>query len=264
MTSLRVVDIEDDALILSLLARDPSWTAYALADLDDPYRQHAHFRGAMQGETLAALLLIYMPPGLVALLPFGSTEGVTAILRESADLPEAAFVLCLADHLPAVEQHYTTAMVEMLRMVLRASDFRPATAPAAPIERLTVDDIPRISTLFTTPSEGGFFDRSLVETGYYFGAVIGGKLVAMGGIHTVSPRFACGTIGNVYTHPDYRGRGLATAVTSAVVEALMSAGCNLIALNVRADNAPAIAAYRRLGFETYLHFLEGQARLREL
>jgi predicted GNAT family acetyltransferase len=50
------------------------------------------------------------------------------------------------------------------------------------------------------------------------------------------------------THADFRGRGYATAVTGAVTAELLRF-CDQVVLNVRADNPPALAAYRRLGYQ---------------
>jgi predicted GNAT family acetyltransferase len=70
------------------------------------------------------------------------------------------------------------------------------------------------------------------------------------------------TIGGVFTHPEYRGRGLARGVTGAVARDLVDAGVQLLALNVKQDNVPAIAAYRALGFTVHRPYLEGHASTR--
>ena len=57
------------------------------------------------------------------------------------------------------------------------------------------------------------------------------------------------------THADFRGRGYATAVTGAVTADLLRF-CDQVVLNVRADNPPALAAYRRLGYQVYATFEE--------
>jgi predicted GNAT family acetyltransferase len=62
-------------------------------------------------------------------------------------------------------------------------------------------------------------------------------------------------VGNVLTHVDFRGRGFATAVTGAVTAELLRT-CDQVVLNVRADNPPALNAYRRLGYTEHLRFEE--------
>jgi mycothiol synthase len=60
-----------------------------------------------------------------------------------------------------------------------------------------------------------------------------------------------GLINSVVVRSDMRGRGLGSALASAAVAALGEHGADYVSLNVRAENAPAIAAYRRLGFVEY-------------
>jgi hypothetical protein len=58
---------------------------------------------------------------------------------------------------------------------------------------------------------------------------------------------------------EHRGRGYATAVTSAVTAELLRF-CDDVVLNVRSDNPPAIAAYRRLGYVEHCRFEERLVR----
>ena len=55
-------------------------------------------------------------------------------------------------------------------------------------------------------------------------------------------------MGNIVTHPDYRGRGFGTVVTVGLCRSLAGLVDN-IGLNVKADNIPAIKLYEKLGFE---------------
>lgn len=54
----------------------------------------------------------------------------------------------------------------------------------------------------------------------------------------------------IATHPDYRGRGIATQLLAHVLEVARTTGCSLATLEVRRSNAPAIALYERAGFST--------------
>jgi hypothetical protein len=61
------------------------------------------------------------------------------------------------------------------------------------------------------------------------------------------------------THADFRGHDFAKMVTSAVTGELLSR-VEDVALNVHTDNAPAIAAYTRLGYVTHCHLIERLGR----
>jgi predicted GNAT family acetyltransferase len=63
------------------------------------------------------------------------------------------------------------------------------------------------------------------------------------------------------TRPTHRGRGLATATTGAVAQALVQDGACEVALNVAEDNPAAIAVYGRLGFAVHMSYWEGHATL---
>ena len=82
-----------------------------------------------------------------------------------------------------------------------------------------------------------------------------GRLVAAAGTHVLSGAARLAVVGNVLTHAEFRGRGYATAVTGAVTAELLQS-CDHAVLNVRADNPPAISAYRHLGFTEHNRFEE--------
>jgi predicted GNAT family acetyltransferase len=56
-------------------------------------------------------------------------------------------------------------------------------------------------------------------------------------------------IGHIATHPGHRRRGYATACIAALTRAAFGLAPRVF-LMVMADNTPALAAYKRLGFRT--------------
>ena len=60
-------------------------------------------------------------------------------------------------------------------------------------------------------------------------------------------------IGNIVTHKDYRGRGIATRLFDALLKELKEQGIVKVFLEVEHDNAPAIALYEKSGFTEYGH-----------
>ena len=79
-----------------------------------------------------------------------------------------------------------------------------------------------------------------------------------GEVKAVQSPASIAAVGNVLTRLAYRGRGMATSCTSAVTEAALEQHRDVV-LNVRHDNAPAVAVYDRLGYRTHGTFLEGPA-----
>ena len=86
----------------------------------------------------------------------------------------------------------------------------------------------------------------MFEMGPFYGVWRDGQLIAAAGVHFVTPFIA--QIGNVFSHPRFRGRGYATAATAGVMNHLRGMGIQIISLFVVAENAPAIRIYERLGF----------------
>ena len=58
-----------------------------------------------------------------------------------------------------------------------------------------------------------------------------------------------GEINNVAIHPDYQGKGYGELAMHHVLEHLRESGAQLVTLEVRTSNRPAIALYRKLGFQ---------------
>ena len=86
----------------------------------------------------------------------------------------------------------------------------------------------------------------MFEMGPFYGVWRDGQLIAAAGVHFVTPFIA--QIGNVFSHPRFRGRGYATAATAGVINQLRRMGIQIISLFVVAENAPAIRIYERQGF----------------
>jgi ribosomal protein S18 acetylase RimI-like enzyme len=55
----------------------------------------------------------------------------------------------------------------------------------------------------------------------------------------------------VAVHADQQGSGVGRGLMSALIDAAVSAGVEVLTLDLRADNEPAIALYESLGFHRY-------------
>jgi RimJ/RimL family protein N-acetyltransferase len=258
----KIVELTDEALILPVLGQDTRWASYALCDLDAPHRAYARYLAPAESAP-EGIVLIYSPPGFTSLLPCGDSRAVWTILEGAGDLPSRVTVLSRKEDLTAVQLRYRLENGwTMLRMAVAPGELRPAPPPHdADLVRLTFEDLPAIQALYAYWPES-VFTPLMLEYGVYFGASVAGELVAIAGTHAMSVRYRTGTIGNVFTRSDYRGRGLAAATTGAVARTLFEAGAREVVLNVREENSSAIAAYRRLGFVLHLSFWEGAATLR--
>jgi predicted GNAT family acetyltransferase len=86
----------------------------------------------------------------------------------------------------------------------------------------------------------------LIAGGRAFARFEGDRVVFKAEIGAMSARV--GQIQGVWVHPERRGQGLGAAGTAAVVERLVHSLGRTASLYVNGYNAPARAAYRRIGF----------------
>jgi predicted GNAT family acetyltransferase len=89
-----------------------------------------------------------------------------------------------------------------------------------------------------------YFRPGTARLGPYFGVWEGERLVAMAGVRMAMPGWQ--ELSAVCTHPEHRGRGLATTLSLRVVHEVLSAGDTPF-LHTESDN-PAREMYRKLGF----------------
>ena len=247
--------LTDKSQILAYLETDRLYAAYAVGDLEPEMFAQSTWAGAEQASQLQALVLHFRGLRLPALFLMGDADGLRAIL-ENVLCPERVYLTCLPEHLPVTRDFYAwDEAIPMWRMVLQPAYFWPVEGDCV---RLTPAHSNRLAELY--PLGGGnVFGPAQMHEGAFYGVLADGQLVAAAGTHLVSPTYGVAAVGNIFTHPDYRGRGHGTATTSAVVAELLHRGIRDVVLNVGQDNAGAIRIYERLGFERYCPFLEGPA-----
>jgi len=250
--------VTDRSEIAAFLRRDRRYAAYALGDLDGPNRGRVAWGMAYDGAGQPTALVMHHE-GLVPqpLFLMGAPDGCRAVL-ESVLKPRDAYLQGTELHEAALRGLYDLdAPLQMLRMVVDRDTFTPFAGPA---ERLTALDIDDLNRLYQLGFRAGF-PPSVVEDGVYYGVRVRDRLVSAAGTHAINPREGIAVVGNVMTHADFRGHDFAKMVTSAVTAELLDR-VDDVALNVHADNEPAVAAYRRLGYRTHCQLIERLARRR--
>jgi RimJ/RimL family protein N-acetyltransferase len=248
---LAIRTVTDRGELRAFLDTDRLLAAYALCDLEDREFGKTRWGGAFDGERLVAIALEYSGLTPQPLFAMGRAEGIEAILRDVVR-PRAAYLAVLPEVIPAVETLYRLDPgPQMVRMWVDRARFRPYPAE---VRRLLPSDIGELNRLYQLGFASWLPSQSIAD-GVYFGVRVGGRLVAAAGTHVISRQARLAVVGNVLTHVDYRGRGFATAVTGAVTAELLRTADQVV-LNVRADNPPALQAYRRLGYAAHVRFEE--------
>ncbi len=185
-----------------------------------------------------------------ALFTFGDPDALDVALGLHPG-PHFTFGSLRLEHRAIVEKYFLLLHPQvMLRMCVTAETFRPAFGEAV---RLTGRDIVAVNSLYSQEGGGRYSARNLDE-GLYFGTAHEGRVTSIAGTHAISASEGVAVVGNVFTHPRFRNRGLARTATSAVTQALLQI-CPLVVLTVEAENAPAVRVYRNLGYtpEGMLH-----------
>jgi GNAT superfamily N-acetyltransferase len=248
--------------LATFLNRDRLYAGYALCDLEEYFESCQWFLTTDAQGVARGLAMEFGRLDPVVLFLMGEPEAVRAPLEHDLT-PAFIQITARPEHLPLLSQRYRLRHLrEMLRMAVRKAEFRPAREQER-AELLTVRDLPELNRIYRMASASAFAAYQL-ESGIFYGIKVNGRLVATAGTHVISLAQRIVAVGNVFTHPHFRGRGYAQAVTGAVTaEALRLFGPDqpgqpeaMAILNVRADNAPAIRAYTNIGYSDACHFVE--------
>ncbi|UCM90785.1 GNAT family N-acetyltransferase [Streptomyces marincola] len=162
-----------------------------------------------------------------------------------------------------LEPHWGPARELRPRQPLLATRATPAgIAPDPLVRRVRKDEMdlvfPAAVAMFTeevgisplSAEDGGLAYQSRVAetvgTGRCFARIEDGRVVFKAEIGAVTPDVC--QLQGVWTAPDRRGRGLATAGLATVIAHALAETSPVVSLYVNDFNAPALAVYRRLGF----------------
>jgi ribosomal protein S18 acetylase RimI-like enzyme len=241
----------DRHMLHQFLEQDRIFAAYAIADTDDTEFARTRFGIAFDDRAPVAVVMEYRGISPQPVFAMGDPAGVSAILHDVIR-PRIAYLGAKAEVVPAIRDHYRLeAPAPMVRMVVERAAFKPVLGDAVPLDQGDTGHLNRLYQL----GFNAHLPEQAVAAGVYYGIRRGTRLIAAAGTHVVSRQWGVAAVGNVYTHREYRGQGLAKVVTSAVTADLLR-DCETVVLNVRADNPPALALYRALGYREYAEFEE--------
>lgn len=239
-----------------ILRQDTFLHLYELGDLDDFFWQYTTWYGLKDQGQVRQVCLVYTGTDLPVLLGLSAepTTGLEELLRAIKKiLPGRIYAHLSGKAVTALQDGYQAESHGVHdKMALTRPSHLAAVGTSAAVP-LTPDDLPQLQALYDASYPGNWFDPRMLETGCYFGIRAGdypgSSILSVAGVHVYSPRYRVTVLGNITTHPQYRGRGLGKAVTARLCQALLP-HVDHIGLNVRTDNQAAIAVYRSLGFET--------------
>jgi GNAT superfamily N-acetyltransferase len=168
----------------------------------------------------------------------GSWSDLAALLG-----PSRACAL-LQPEVPAVLPEGWTLRVRGQGRQMTVGTEQLAPVNAIELRRLTAEDVPQMLDLVALTNPGPFRPAT-ITMGYYAGHFDGSRLLAMAGERLHLSGYC--EISAVCTHPDARGRGLASALTHHVAEGIAARGERPF-LHVADTNEAARRVYAHLGF----------------
>jgi ribosomal protein S18 acetylase RimI-like enzyme len=261
----RVVVDAPAALAYAVLRQDRVWNCFAIADLTPPFRAYTQIAVASRTDPPGdAACLVLRHPALTVISPFGSEQGVAAILAQ-LDLPDTALVQAHDAEWPLFAPYYRFLpdRQELLRLSITARTFQEPPPGAGPVPaRLTAADLPALRALYDL-YPASTFRADQLEHGVFYGLRIDGRLVAVAGTHVLAPAYGLAVLGGIFTHPAARRRGYGRAVTAALVRDLLAQGCRDVVLNVGVDNDAALRLYTHLGFQRHDRYWTGRVERRQ-
>jgi ribosomal protein S18 acetylase RimI-like enzyme len=249
---LQVSELEESSIpaLDSYLRNDLLANVYTIYDLQYERGSKAKFYVAKELEKIAGVLLKYQGyPHAIAIV-LGSSEAIYSLL-ENVTI-ERMLLLGTPELTKTLEEKFPNAPKYGVNIM--ALDTHTANLiTTAHVRRLGAEDANawaqseahRLGQSQTPAKEAVLEAQSLLAKNTAFGIYDAGLLVARATSHVQLPE--AWAIGGIFTEPNYRERGLAMSVTSALVqEALRYTG--KVVLFVRSNNAPANHIYEKIGF----------------
>jgi len=252
--------LKDKNTILNFLKKDVFLHIYSIGDLDDFFWENAIFYGSLDKNEIKAIILLYTGLELPTILAFDKNISFLQELFEHIKhlLPErfyAHFSVGLEKdiekyfHLKSHGKHY--------KMALKYPE-KLGKIDCSKAVLLSKENLNEILDLYKVSYPGNWFDPKMLETNQYFGIKKNNKLTCIAGIHVYSEKYKVAALGNITTHPEFRGKGFGKIVTAKLCLNLLKT-VDHIGLNVAVDNLPAISVYKKLGFEIVSSYEEFMA-----
>jgi len=247
---METCSVHDKVRIEAFLRKNVYLHIYSIGDLDDFFWHNTVWFAAKDGEGIRALAMLYTVPPVPTLHAMCEEEGPMAeLLRSISHLLPGRFHAHLSGGLAEVfgEHGNVESSTEHWKMAL-SDKSRLADVDCSHVVHLAGSDLDEMLRLYEEAYPGNWFNPRMLATGQYFGIRKEDRLVSVSGVHVYSQQYKVASLGNVVTHPDYRGSGLAKSATTRLCQSLTKT-VDHVGLNVKADNTAAMNLYERLGFE---------------
>jgi len=248
--------LKEKDVIYNILKDDIENQIFCIGDLDDFYWNHTSWYILKLNKKVKALALLYKGSDIPTLLLFESenlNQGKGLLDKLKDQLPDK-FYAHLSPNL--LENFKPENIIEnyghSLKMTSRIKFDNPFDDN---IRILQTEDIIEIKNLLHIAYPKNWFDERMILTGKYIGYFNDKNLIGIAGIHVYSPKYKVAALGNIATHPNFRGQNIASKLIRTLCYDLQQT-VDIIGLNVRLENKAAIECYKKLGFEITGEYIE--------
>jgi ribosomal protein S18 acetylase RimI-like enzyme len=259
---MQILYLNDKPKIETYLRKDIPLHIYGLGDLDDFFWPYTFWFGSKRNRRLQSVVLLYTatnPPILLGLASPGEIESIRKLLHSLLPLLPETLYVHLSPGLDDIlrREYVLNTHGEHYKMILK--NMRQVENFASKkVKRISRKNLTAVTDLYNKSYPGNAFDPRMLDTGHYFAYLDGEKLVSVAGIHVYSRKYGVAAVGNITTHPAFRGLGLGKATTATLCQSLLNFVVD-IGLNVKTDNIQAIQCYTKLGFEKTHSYYEFSA-----
>jgi GNAT superfamily N-acetyltransferase len=244
------VQLKDRSQLSDYFRQDIQLHLYSLGDLDDFYWSKSTCYGIQNDQSVDKVVLLYQGEELPVLLALSDPGRLDKgyIQQLIPRLPPEFYA-----HLsPGVEEGF----LNQFSITDAGGHYKMELQDRSQIMSVNTEhtcllmeqDREDIQALYQESYPGNSFDPRMLLTGKFYGYRKNGHLLSIGGIHVFSPVYRVAALGNITTHPEYRNQGMGRAVTAKLCLSLLE-NVDIIGLNVKQDNLPAINLYKSLGFK---------------
>lgn len=227
------------------LAQELVANVLPLGDLYSPLLQVSHVYGAIERNQVVGVCTVCHPFSTSRIvLGTAPSKIKNALFRRAlADVSNKFILLCQPNDIDLFKEYSTILYYHFDRQMV-ANPPRQVKCCDVKVKRVSKSELELLNKFYVEHHAKGWVPI-LFKVGPYYCVKQDGKMVSAAGVHLVTHQIS--QLDNIITDEAYRNRGFATACTNVLAQDLASKG-RIISLFVRADNAPAIRVYEKLGF----------------
>ncbi|MHA2008924.1 MAG: GNAT family N-acetyltransferase [Promethearchaeota archaeon] len=252
-----IKQIKDKEVLYNRFRQDIFLYAYHIGDLDEFYFSDCTWFGLEINEKLIEVALLYSGLKVPTLLIFGSPEKIPHLIDGILDkLPDRFYCHYQEDfHKNFKSDYHMTFLGTHLKMKFHGDFTKLSNIDTNETILLKEEDKPNLLSLYQTAYPESYFISYMLKTRKYFGVRVEKKIVSVAGVHVFSPLYNIAALGNITTHPEFRGRGLAKRCIAKLLKSFDGV-ISQIGLNVKEDNHSALCLYEKLGFIVHTTYKE--------